>query len=92
MSIYISATANTTEHLARCKNCGKEDILMKKLFVKAQNALARKNGESYVDTIVKIIICVVVGALVLGGIYALAKSGMDRATEETSKLFEYSGD
>lgn len=63
---------------------------MKKLFVKAQNALARKNGESYVDTIVKIIICVVVGALVLGGIYALAQAGMHRATEETSRLFEYS--
>lgn len=63
---------------------------MKKLFVKAQNALARKNGESYVDTIVKIIIAVVVGALVLGGIYALAQAGMDRATEETSRLFEYS--
>ena len=65
---------------------------MKKLFVKAQNALARKSGESYVDTIVKVIICVVVGALVLGGIYALAQGGMATATEETSKLFEYGED
>lgn len=63
---------------------------MKKLFVKAQNALARKNGESYVDTIVKIIIAVVVGALVLGGIYALAQAGMDKATEKTNSMFEYS--
>lgn len=63
---------------------------MKKLFVKAQNALARKNGESYVDTIVKIIICVVVGTLVLGGIYALAQTGMHTATERTNNLFDYS--
>lgn len=63
---------------------------MKKLFVKAQNALARKNGESYVDTIIKIIICVVVGALVLAGIYTLAQTGMHRATEETNSLFGYS--
>lgn len=60
---------------------------MKKLFVKAQNALARKNGESYVDTIVKIIICVVVGTLVLGGIYALAKTGLDTAQSKTEDLF-----
>jgi hypothetical protein len=63
---------------------------MKKLFVKAQNALARKNGESYVDTIVKIIICVVVGTLVLGGIYALAQVGLDTAKSKTADLYEYS--
>lgn len=63
---------------------------MKKLFVKAQNALARKSGESYVDTIVKIIICVVVGALVLAGIYALAQTGMDTAQSKTEDMFDYS--
>lgn len=62
---------------------------MKKLFVKAQNALARKNGESYVDTIVKIIIAVVVGTLVLGGIYAIAQAGMEAATEKTNSMLEH---
>lgn len=65
---------------------------MKKLFVKAQNALARKTGESYVDTIVKIIICVVVGALVLAGVYALADTGMDTAKSQTESLFGYDGE
>lgn len=65
---------------------------MKKLFVRAQNALARKSGESYVDTIVKVIICVVVGALVLGGIYALASSAMVTAAEKTDGLFDFAAE
>jgi hypothetical protein len=38
-----------------------------------------KNGESYVDTIVKVIICVVVGALLLTSVYAVAKFGLESA-------------
>jgi hypothetical protein len=38
-----------------------------------------KNSESYVDTIVKVIICVVVGALLLTSVYAVAKFGLESA-------------
>lgn len=41
------------------------------IMVKAKTALENKKGEGYVDTGVKIIIAVVVGAVILGGLYAL---------------------
>lgn len=57
---------------------------MKKIFNKVQNkanelairaktALSNVKAEGYVDTGVKIIIAVVVGAVILGGLYALFK-------------------
>lgn len=58
---------------------------MKKLFNKLNNkanelairtktALASKSGEGYIDTAVKIIIGVVVGSVILVGLYALFKN------------------
>lgn len=41
------------------------------IMVKAKTALENKKGEGYVDIGVKIIIAVVVGAVILGGLYAL---------------------
>ena len=38
-------------------------------MVRAKTALENKKGEGYVDTGVKIIIAVVVGAVILGGLY-----------------------
>ena len=39
--------------------------------IKAQTTLDNVKGEGYIDTGVKIIIGVVVGAVILGGLYAL---------------------
>ena len=46
---------------------------MKKFInkIKAQTTLDNVKGEGYIDTGVKIIIGVVVGAVILGGLYAL---------------------
>lgn len=44
---------------------------MKKIFAKVKSVLRAKCGEGYVDTAVKMIIAVVIGALVLGGFYTL---------------------
>ncbi len=76
---------------------------MKKLFNKMQNkanALAIKakttleniKGEGYVDTGVKIIIAVVVGAVILGGLYALFDN-IILPTLETriDGMFDYNG-
>ena len=41
------------------------------ILVKVKTALENRKGEGYVDTGVKIIIAVVVGAVILGGLYAL---------------------
>ena len=42
---------------------------MKKFFARARAVLEDKGGEGYVDTAVKMIIAVVIGALLLGGLY-----------------------
>ena len=42
---------------------------MKKFFSRARAVLEDKGGEGYVDTAVKMIIAVVIGALLLGGLY-----------------------
>ena len=41
------------------------------LAIKAKTTLENIKGEGYIDTGVKIIIAVVVGAVILGGLYAL---------------------
>ena len=44
---------------------------MKKFFARARAVLEDKGGEGYVDTAIKMIIAVVIGAVLLGGIYSL---------------------
>lgn len=41
------------------------------LQMQIKNKLKEKSGETYVDTAVKILIAVVIGALLLGGLYLL---------------------
>ena len=76
---------------------------MKKFFEKIQNkmdALAIRakttvesvKAEGYVDTGVKIIIAVVVGAVILGGLYALFNGViLPRLNTEIQGMFNYAG-
>ena len=49
-------------------------------------------GEAYVDTLVKILIAVVVGALLLAGLYALVgKNVMPAVEKKVTELFNYKG-
>ena len=41
------------------------------LAIRAKTAIQNKSGEGYIDTAVKIIIGVVIGSLILVGLYAL---------------------
>ncbi len=60
--------------------------------IKGQSILACKRGEGYVDTGVKILIAVVLGALVLTLLYALLKTTvMGTVTTKVTELFNYSG-
>lgn len=47
---------------------------MKRIFARAKVVLADKRAEGYVDTAVKMIIAVVIGSLVLGGLYYIFNS------------------
>mgnify|MGYP006990115608 CR=1 FL=1 len=54
--------------------------------------LARKEGEGFVDTALKILISVVVGALLLAGLYALFKNTiLPTLTQKITNLFNYQG-
>ena len=59
---------------------------------KAHTVLDGTAAEAYVDTGVKILIAVVIGALLLGGLYALFNTTiMPTVTEKIEGLFDYAG-
>jgi hypothetical protein len=76
---------------------------MKKLFNKIQNkmnglairaktTIENVKAEGYVDTGVKIIIAVVVGAVILAGLYALFNTVIiPRLNTEILEMFNYAG-
>ncbi len=60
--------------------------------IQAQVAIENKRAEGYVDTGVKILIAVVIGALLLAGLYALFNSTiMPTVTTKVKSLFNYTG-
>ena len=60
--------------------------------IKAQTTLDNAKGEGYIDTGVKIIIGVVVGAVILGGLYALFGDVILPTLEtEIEGMFDYAG-
>ena len=62
------------------------------IAIKAQNAIASKKAEGYVDSGVKILIAVVIGALLLAGLYALFNTTiMPTVTTKVQGLFNFKG-
>ena len=62
------------------------------IAVKAQTSIGNRRAEGYVDSGVKILIAVVIGALLLGGLYTLFNSTiMPTVTSKITGLFSYSG-
>ena len=60
--------------------------------VSAKRAVANKKAEGYVDSGVKILIAVVIGALLLGGLYTLFNTTiMPTVTAKITELFSFSG-
>ena len=61
-----------------------------KMFIAVKNAVSNKRGEGYVDSGVKILIAVVVGALLLAGLYALFNTTIiPTLTTKIAGLFNY---
>lgn len=59
---------------------------------KVKNVLMSKRGEGYADTAIKILIAVVIGALLLAGLYALfGDIVLPTLTERVTNMFNYSG-
>ena len=56
----------------------------------ARRALMNNSGEGYVDTAVKILIAVVIGALLLAGLYALFNTTvMPTLVQKVTDMFNY---
>ena len=77
---------------------------MKKLFKNIANtakttaaastgrSVSNNAGEGYIDTAVKVLIAVVLGALVLAGLYAvLNDTVMPTVTQRIQEMFNYAG-
>ena len=62
------------------------------IYCKAQTAVANAKAEFYIDKTVGIIICVVVGVLLMGSVYAFIKNNIQtRLDTEIGNLWDYAG-
>ena len=62
------------------------------IALRAKTAFTNTRGEGYVDTGVKILIAVVIGALLLAGLYTLFNTTiMPTVTSKVTELFNYQG-
>lgn len=62
------------------------------LKTKIVRILQNNNGEGFVDTAVKILISVVIGGLLMGGLYLLFKDTvLPTLTQKVTEMFNYSG-
>lgn len=62
------------------------------LFEKAKKAISNSRGEGFVDTAVKVLMAVVIGALVLAGLYLLFKDTiLPTLTQRIQEMFNYAG-
>ena len=62
------------------------------IYCKAQTAVANAKAEFYIDKTVGIIICVVVGVLLMGMVYAFIKNNIQtRLDTEIGNLWDYAG-
>lgn len=60
--------------------------------MQAKQKLMECSGEGYVDTAVKILIAVVLGALLLAGLYALFKDTvLPTLVQRVQEMFNYAG-
>lgn len=61
-------------------------------FLTAQYLLRSKDGEGFIDTAIKILIAVVIGALLLAGLYALfGETILPMLKQRIIDMFNYGG-
>lgn len=65
---------------------------MIQIRTKLVQIMADKRGEGFVDTAIKILMAVVIGALLLAGLYKLfADTVLPTLTKRVTEMFNYSG-
>ncbi len=62
------------------------------LVFRSRSILTSNAGEGYIDTAIKILLAVVLGALLLAGLYALfGETVLPTLTERIKEMFNYGG-
>lgn len=65
---------------------------LKDKAAKARCVLLDNRGENYIDTAIKILLAVVIGALLLAGLYALfGETVLPMLTQRIKEMFNYAG-
>lgn len=76
VSHRLTATKDTTARLA----------------FRSRHILSANAGEGYIDTAIKILLAVVIGALLLAGLYALfGETVLPTLTQRIKEMFNYAG-
>ena len=84
----IKTTIENTANIVRAKIRS----LAVRGFGFSRRALAGNSGEGYIDTAIKILIAVVLGALLLAGLYTLfGDTVLPTVTERVEEMFDYKG-
>jgi hypothetical protein len=66
--------------------------LTRRMTAKAIKVAGNNRGEGYIDTAIKILIAVVIGALLLAGIYALMQTNvLPTLSTKVTEMFNYKG-
>jgi hypothetical protein len=78
---------------SRAKNfCAATVVRAKAAVCRTRSVLACNRAEGFVDTAVKILMAVVIGALVLGGLYLLFSGTiLPELTRRIQEMFNYRG-
>ena len=84
----ITHTAKST--VTRVKTAAVNSMSV--VFAFNRRAVCGNAGEGYIDTAVKVLIAVVLGALVLAGLYAILNDTvMPTVTQKITEMFSYNG-
>lgn len=89
MKKFIKKITHTAKSAVTCVKtaAGAEAVLAFNRRAVCSNA-----GEGYIDTAVKVLIAVVLGALVLAGLYAILNDTvMPTVTQKITEMFSYNG-
>ena len=96
-TLYLNRCKETIKHNTAVKVIMAVTAIMFGIFgalrikaAVAKHALASRSGEGYVDTAIKILIAVVLGALILAGLYLLFNSTvLPTLTQRITDMFNY---
>lgn len=91
MKKFINKIAHTAESaVTRVKTAAANS--MSAVLAFNRRAVCGNAGEGYIDTAVKVLIAVVLGALVLAGLYAILNDTvMPTVTQKITEMFSYNG-